>query len=72
MRLWDVCEECGSPMVVREVIDCGYSVRTDEMEYHFMSVAVGVWGMSSFLAGCVSFRESQNGRIDEVGIHCRV
>ena len=32
-KSWDVCEECGSPMVVWEVIDCGYNVRTDEMGF---------------------------------------
>jgi len=32
-KSWDVCGECGSPMVVWEVIDCGYGVRIDEMGY---------------------------------------
>jgi hypothetical protein len=30
---WDCCEECGSPMVVWDVVDCGYSLRRDDQGY---------------------------------------
>ena len=33
-KSWDVCEECGAPMVVWDVVDCGgFVMRKDEMGY---------------------------------------